>query len=52
MELCARGAAEVTEASYGSQGIQECTGTVEEVSNLAFKDCKEQNEAQISVKAL
>lgn len=41
MKLCAYGSAQVTEAGYGSQGIQECTGRVGEVSNLAFKGCKE-----------
>lgn len=51
MKLCAHGAAEVTEAGYGSQGIQECTERVGEVSHLAFRSCKEQNKAQVSIKA-
>lgn len=46
MKLCAHGAAQVTEAGYGSQGMQECTGRAGEVSNLTFKGCKEQNKAQ------
>lgn len=52
LNLCAPGAAGVTEAGYGSQGIQECTGRVGEVSNLTFKGCKEQNKAQVSIKGL
>lgn len=52
MELCACGAAEVTEAGCGSPGIQECTGRVGEVSKLAFRSCREQNKAQVSVKGL
>lgn len=46
MKLCAHGAAQVTEAGYGSQGMQECTGRTGEVSNLTFQGCKEQNKAQ------
>lgn len=50
MQLCAHGAAELR--GSGSQGTQECTGRVGEVSNLAFEGCKAKNEAQVIIKGL